>query len=72
MKGKGENESGDGEGEGRGGDILPSIKARRSACRLKPPYLLNLERSGVGGIFACFPSGKAQVHHCCLEDDKLV
>jgi hypothetical protein len=34
---------------------------------LKPPYLLNAERSGVGGILLYRPGGKAQLHHCCLR-----
>lgn len=46
--------------------LLPSTKARRSALKLKPPYRLYQFRLGVDGIELYFPSGKAQVHHCCL------
>jgi hypothetical protein len=46
------------------GYLPPSIKASRSALILKPPNLLNCERSGVGGMELYFPGGNAQVHHC--------
>jgi len=46
------------------GDVPPSIRARRLASMLKPPYLLKAFRSGVEGMELYFPGGKAHVHHC--------
>ena len=46
--------------------VLPSMNARRSVLKFRPPYLFHWERSGVVGMELYFPlpGANAQSHHC--------